>query len=59
MFERTHFVFEHVNESVLTRADSLDGFGLYKSNSDEVLLQVTKTIYYENWKKRSSTFSKR
>lgn len=36
MFERTHFVFEHVNESVLTRADSLDGFGLYKSNSDEV-----------------------
>lgn len=35
MFERTHFVFEHVNESILKRADSLDGYGLYKSNSDE------------------------
>ena len=35
MFERTHFVFEHVDESVLTRADSLDGFGLYKSNTNE------------------------
>ena len=35
MFERTHFVFEHINEGVLTKANSLEGYGLYQSNSNE------------------------
>jgi predicted RNA-binding protein with RPS1 domain len=32
-FERTHFVFERVNEKILSRANSLDDYGLFKSNS--------------------------
>lgn len=31
-FERTHFVFEHLHDSILSRANSLDDYGLYKVN---------------------------
>ena len=33
-FERTHFVFEHVHDNILSRANSLDDYGLFKSNSE-------------------------
>lgn len=33
-FERTHFVFEHVHENILSRANSLEDYGFFKSNSD-------------------------
>ena len=32
-FERTHFVFEHLHDSILLRADSLDAYGLFEINS--------------------------
>lgn len=34
-FERTHFVFEHVHDNILSRANSLEDYGLYGSNSNE------------------------
>ena len=34
-FERTHFVFEHVHDCILSRANSLEDYGLFKSNSNE------------------------
>ena len=33
-FERTHFVFEHVHEKILSKANSLEDYGFFKSNSD-------------------------
>lgn len=33
-FERTHFVFEHVHDNILSKANSLEDYGLFKSNSD-------------------------
>lgn len=32
-FERTHFVFEHLHDSILLKADSLDSYGLFRVNS--------------------------
>lgn len=34
-FERTHFVFERVHDSILSRANSLDDYGLFQSNSNQ------------------------
>ena len=34
-FERTHFVFERVHENILLRANSLEDYGLFKSNSNQ------------------------
>lgn len=34
-FERTHFVFERVHENILSRANSLEDYGLFKSNSNQ------------------------
>lgn len=34
-FERTHFVFEHIHDDILTNANSLDDYEWYKSQSDE------------------------
>lgn len=34
-FERTHFVFERVHENILSRANSLDDYGLFKNNSNQ------------------------
>lgn len=34
-FERTHFVFEHIHEDILSNANSLDDYNFYNSNSDE------------------------
>ena len=34
-FERTHFVFEHIHDDILTNANSLDDYEWYKSHSDE------------------------
>ena len=33
-FERTHFVFEHVHDNILSRANSLEDYDFYKTNSD-------------------------
>ena len=34
-FERTHFVFEHIHDEILTNANSLDDYEWYKSQSNE------------------------
>ena len=34
-FERTHFVFERVHDSILSRANSLDDYGFFQNNSDQ------------------------
>lgn len=34
-FERTHFVFERVHDRILTRANSLDDYGLFQVNSNQ------------------------
>ena len=34
-FERTHFVFERVHDSILSRANSLDDYGLFQNNSNQ------------------------
>jgi hypothetical protein len=34
-FERTHFVFEHVHDNILTLANSLDDYGMYKCKLDQ------------------------
>ena len=34
-FERTHFVFEHIHDDILSNANSLDDYNFYNSNSDE------------------------
>lgn len=34
-FERTHFVFERVHDNILFRANSLEDYGLFKSNSNQ------------------------
>lgn len=34
-FERTHFIFERVHENILSRANSLDDYGLFKNNSNQ------------------------
>ena len=34
-FERTHFVFEHIHEDILSNANSLDDYNFYNSNSNE------------------------
>lgn len=34
-FERTHFVFERVHDNILSRANSLEDYGLFKSNSNQ------------------------
>ena len=33
-FERTHFVLERIHDNILSRANSLDDYGLFKSNSN-------------------------
>ena len=33
-FERTHFVFEHIHEDILSSANSLDDYNFYSSNSE-------------------------
>ena len=33
-FERTHFVFEHIHEDILSNANSLDDYNFYSSNSE-------------------------
>lgn len=34
-FERTHFVFKHVHDNILSRANSLDDYGLFMVNTSE------------------------
>ena len=34
-FERTHFVFEHIHEDILSGANSLDDYNFYSANSKE------------------------
>lgn len=34
-FERTHFVFEHIHEDILSGANSLDDYNFYCANSEE------------------------
>lgn len=34
-FERTHFVFEHIHEDILSNANSLDDYNFYNSNCNE------------------------
>lgn len=34
-FERTHFVFEHIHDNILSGANSLDDYNFYNSNSNE------------------------
>lgn len=34
-FERTHFVFEHIHEDILSSANSLDDYNFYSTNSEE------------------------
>lgn len=34
-FERTHFVFEHIHEDILSGANSLDDYNFYSANSEE------------------------
>lgn len=34
-FERTHFVFEHIHEDILSSASSLDDYKFYSKNSEE------------------------
>lgn len=34
-FERTHFVFEHIHEDILSGANSLDDYNFYSTNSEE------------------------
>ena len=34
-FERTHFVFEHIHENILSGANSLDDYNFYSANSEE------------------------
>lgn len=34
-FERTHFVFEHIHENILSGSNSLDGYNFYSANSEE------------------------
>lgn len=34
-FERTHFVFDRIHDSILSRATSLDDYGFFKSNSNQ------------------------
>ena len=34
-FERTHFVFEHIHEDIISSANSLDDYNFYSSNSEE------------------------
>lgn len=35
IFERTHFVFEHIHENILSSANSLDDYNFYNTNSNE------------------------
>lgn len=34
-FERTHFVFEHIHEDILSSANSLDDYNFFSANSEE------------------------
>ena len=34
-FERTHFVFEHIHEDILSSANTLDDYNFYSANSEE------------------------
>lgn len=34
-FERTHFVFEHIHDDILSSANSLDDYNFYSANSEE------------------------
>ena len=34
-FERTHFVFEHIHEDILSNANSLDDYNFFRANSEE------------------------
>ena len=34
-FERTHFVFERIHDRILSRANSLEDYGLFQSNSNQ------------------------
>ena len=41
-FERTHFVFEHVHDNILSKANSLDEVGFFESNSTEEFSPATE-----------------
>ena len=43
-FERTHFVFEHIHEDILSNANSLDDYNFYNSNSNEQFTAADDSI---------------